>query len=410
MSDQVPDGWGKKSVKDLGTVITGTTPSTKHEYFWGGSIPFISPSDFKSTVYVRTTQRTVTEEGASQGRLLPEDSVLVTCIGSLGGISMNPIKSITNQQINAVVLNEENDPRFCYYLFLHNVDQLIRLAGITTIPIINKSTFEKIKILAPPLPEQKKIASILTSVDNVIEKTEAHINKLQDLKKGMMTELLTKGINHTEFKDGPVGRIPKSWEVKPLSSLVSPDRPITYGIVQTGDNISDGIPCVRVVDMTKQDLIVSEMIRTSLDINNQYKRTILKEGDLIFALRGEIGRVRLITKQLEGINLTRGIALISPNKSIAPNFLLWAIRSILVRKQILDNVNGSALQEIPLTNLRKVLIPIAPSAEQEKIYRVLDGISLAIYCRNAKLDRAKSLKKALMNDLLTGKKRVSTDN
>ena len=66
------------------------------------------------------------------------------------------------------------------------------------------------------MAEQQKIASILTSVDEVIEKTEAQISKLQDLKKGMMQELLTKGIGHTEFKDSPVGRIPKGWEVVKL--------------------------------------------------------------------------------------------------------------------------------------------------------------------------------------------------
>ena len=73
--------------------------------------------------------------------------------------------------------------------------------------------------LFPPKPEQQKIASILTSVDEVIEKTEAQIGKLQDLKKGMMQELLTKGIGHTEFKDSPVGRIPKGWEVKTLNEV-----------------------------------------------------------------------------------------------------------------------------------------------------------------------------------------------
>ena len=69
-------------------------------------------------------------------------------------------------------------------------------------------------IIKPPLPEQQKIASILTSVDEVIEKTQTQINKLQDLKKATMNELLTRGIGHTEFKDSPVGRIPLSWEVK----------------------------------------------------------------------------------------------------------------------------------------------------------------------------------------------------
>ena len=87
--------------------------------------------------------------------------------------------------------------------------------GSSTLSAINKSNFRSIVVLIPFLPEQKKIASILTSVDEVIEKTQSQIDKLQDLKKATMNELLTKGIGHTEFKDSALGRIPKSWEVNP---------------------------------------------------------------------------------------------------------------------------------------------------------------------------------------------------
>src|SRR5690606_10189467 len=73
----------------------------------------------------------------------------------------------------------------------------------------------------PPLPEQQKIASILSSVDDVIEKTRAQIDKLKDLKTGMMQELLTKGIGHTEFKDSPVGPIPSKWEVHRIGDLLT---------------------------------------------------------------------------------------------------------------------------------------------------------------------------------------------
>ena len=84
---------------------------------------------------------------------------------------------------------------------------------------LTKSGMEKLEISLPPIDEQKTIASILASVDKAIEKTESQISKLQDLKKGMMQELLTKGIGHTKFKDSPVGRIPVGWEVKKIDNL-----------------------------------------------------------------------------------------------------------------------------------------------------------------------------------------------
>ncbi|MCI5147392.1 MAG: restriction endonuclease subunit S [Candidatus Electrothrix sp. AR3] len=87
------------------------------------------------------------------------------------------------------------------------------------------SVLSQVPLPLPPLPEQKKIATILTSVDEVIEKTTAQISKLQDLKKAMMSELLTKGIGHTAFKDSPVGRIPKSWHTVSYAEVVKKNMP-----------------------------------------------------------------------------------------------------------------------------------------------------------------------------------------
>jgi type I restriction enzyme, S subunit len=274
---------------------------------------------------------------------------------------------------------------------------------------ISQSDIAPLKVLLPPLPEQQKIAAILTSVDDVIESTQAQINKLKDLKTGMMQELLTKGIGHTEFKDSPVGRIPKAWQVKKLAELVKPNKPITYGIVQTGEHIENGIPCVRVVDLMKEDLTTENMIKTSLDISNQFKRTVLEYGDIMFALRGEIGHVRIASENLVGANLTRGVALISPAESILNEYLLWVIRSGGVRENILDRVNGSALQEIPLGNLREVDIPVPEKLEQEKIVNALNSIEDRLNVHLSKLSSQQNVKKALMQDLLTGKVRVKVN-
>ncbi len=401
MSNTVPNGWELKTVGDIGSIVTGSTPSTQEPYYWGGSIPFISPADFDVKVYIDKTTRTLSEEGAKKSRVLPENSILVTCIGSLGGMAMSSRPSVTNQQINAVVADSNQESRFHFYNILFNINELTKNAGTTTLPIINKSTFSQIDLLFPPLPEQQKIANILSSVDDVIEKTRAQIDKLKDLKTGMMQELLTKGIGHTEFKDSPVGRIPTAWEIVELSNIVCSNRPITYGIVQTGAGSSNGVPCVRVVDLMQTELSVDNMIRTSQKISQQYKRTILQKGDIMFALRGEIGRVRKVESPLIGANLTRGIALISPSSKVSTEYLLWALRSSGVRKIIMDGVNGSALQEIPLGNLRNVKIPLPPTPEQNAMACKMDSIESILGKTLKKLDAVNRIKKALMQDLTT---------
>lgn len=273
---------------------------------------------------------------------------------------------------------------------------------------VTPQEFLDMQVPCPPPPEQRKIAAILSSVDVAIERTEALIAKLRDLKTAMMQDLLTKGIGHTRFKDSPLGRIPVEWEVVSLEQAVKKERPITYGIVQTGPHVVGGVPCVRVVDLVKPDLCIGDMIRTTPEISEQYGRTILQRNDIMFALRGEIGHVVQVPEALVGANLTRGVALISPNNKATTGFLLWALRSGSVRTEIADQVNGSALQEVPLGGLRQVRVPIPPTDEQERIAGLLDSIEMRVASAARRLSGLGTLKKALMQDLLTGRVRVKS--
>ena len=155
---------------------------------------------------------------------------------------------------------------------------------------------------APKIPdalsEQAKIAEILSTVDRAIEQTEALIAKQQRIKTGLMQDLLTRGIDEHgnlrseqthQFKDSPLGRIPVDWEVKELNDLV--DEPITYGIVQAGPHIEDGIPYIRTGDMAGETIQVSQLLRTSPKIAKSYKRSSIYPGDIIFALRATVGKV-----------------------------------------------------------------------------------------------------------------------
>jgi type I restriction enzyme S subunit len=123
----------------------------------------------------------------------------------------------------------------------------------------------KTEFLLPPLPEQKKIASILTSVDEVIENTQKQIDKLQDLKKATMNELLTKGIGHTEFKDSELGRIPKSWEVKRLDEVA---EKIWIGLVTTMTKyyVTEGVPLIRNSDIKEGGIDVNGLINLEKEI------------------------------------------------------------------------------------------------------------------------------------------------
>jgi type I restriction enzyme S subunit len=271
---------------------------------------------------------------------------------------------------------------------------------------ISKGSFLSLEVLLPPLPEQRKIAEILSTVNDKMAVIDEQLAQTQELKKGLMQRLLTKGIGHTAFKDSPLGEIPEAWEIKTLEQLVDAKRNIRYGIVQTGENLTEGIPCLRVADFNSRVFKLDNMIRTSPEISAGYPSTILKRNDIVFPLRGRIGEVRLVSEDIEGINLTRGIALISTSIKIKAEYLLWQLLSPAVHKEIMLKVNGTTLQEIPITGLKKVLVPVAPESEQLQIAAILSTVEDKISVLTDKKAQYQELKRGLMQQLLTGQRRV----
>ncbi len=303
--------------------------------------------------------------------------------------------------------------RYCLSDFARKF--FISTAKHSTMTTIAQSDIAPLQVLIPPLPEQQKIAAILTSVDKVIEKTQAQINKLKDLKTGMMQELLTRGVGvdgkpHTEFKDSPVGRIPKGWAVVPLEELVKNDKKITYGIVQAGPHYEGGVPYIRVSDMSSRHLTKKGMLLTSPEIARKFERSSVRAGDIVYALRGMIGHVHIVPSELNGANLTQGTARISPSENINTNYLLWAMRSPYVALQNDLEAKGSTFKEVTLASLRQIHIAVPSGREQQCISSSLSSIESRIYTTEDKLNHLKALKKALMQDLLTGKVRVKVDS
>lgn len=197
--------------------------------------------------------------------------------------------------------------------------------------------------------------------------------------------------------------VPNGWKKAPLANLCV--KKISYGIVQTGENIINGIPCLRVSDLP--DAEKKSMIRTSAAVNLSYKRTILEKEEIVIALRGEIGLACLVKDDWTGINITRGIARIAPKKDlILPDFLLWELRSPRLRSDLLRRSGGSALQEISIGELRNVSTLVPPLGEQKKISSILSIWDQAITTTENLLTNSQQQKNSLTRELLTGKKRL----
>ena len=182
--------WEEKTINEVGEVITGNTPSTVHPEYYGGNRLFVSPVDISNQRYVKKTRTTLSEMGFSQARTIQANSILFVCIGStIGKVAQNLYECATNQQINSIIPNSEYSNAFVYFNLEKNAKKISKLAGKQAVPLINKTTFASVAIKFPSLPEQQRIAELLSALDEQISAQSEAVAALKVHKKGLMQGL-----------------------------------------------------------------------------------------------------------------------------------------------------------------------------------------------------------------------------
>lgn len=222
----IPEGWKKTKVKDLGKIVTGKTPPTKNKENFGGDIPFLTPSDDMESRYVFETSRTISNTGIKilKNKILPKNSVCVSCIGSdLGKVVITSKNTVTNQQINSIIPSEKYNYLYIYYAMSILGRKINNLGKTSTaVPIINKSEFGNEVILVPPIEEQEAISKILGKLDDKIEVNNKIIENLEAQGQAIFKNWFIdfEPFQDGEFIDSELGKIPKGWRVNKLKNLV----------------------------------------------------------------------------------------------------------------------------------------------------------------------------------------------
>ena len=185
-----------KTLGDLGTIITGKTPPTKEASYWNGNIPFITPKDIQITKHVFSTERCISSEGLEKvrGAKLPAGAICVSCIGNIGYVGVTTETSVSNQQINSIVVNDDNDSEFVFYLLKNLWIYFKNYEGqSTTLSILNKTHFSEIEVNVPEKSVQKKIATILSCIDNKIELNQKINSNLERQAEAIFQSWFTDG-------------------------------------------------------------------------------------------------------------------------------------------------------------------------------------------------------------------------
>ncbi len=309
-------------------------------------------------------------------------------------------------------------PSYFFHVAKHAEAYLKAQTSGTGIPHVDRERLEAISVFCPDDAEQQFVAVILDTLDTAIQETEAIIAKLEAVKQGMLHDLLTRGIDDNGelrppqaeaphlYKASPLGWIPKEWSVEPLSRYTASE--ITYGIVQAGPHVRGGVPYIRTGDMSGNALVRESMLCTSRRIASSYARSEVRTGEIVMAIRATVGKVLPVPDDLDGGNLTQGTARISPHARTDRTFLLWAIRHSRAQDAIQLEVKGTTFAEITLGALRQVPVaaPIGHE-EQTEIGKRLTALDERISLEREGLVKCRSHKSALMDDLLTGRVRVT---
>jgi len=303
--------------------------------------------------------------------------------------------------------------KYIFYTLLKDIEIIdYKFFSGSGLKHLQKDDFKGLSIPLPPLPEQQKIAEIFETIDNAIEKTDKIIEKYKRIKQGLMQDLLTKGIDENgnirnekthKFKDSPLGKIPEEWEVVRLGEvgeIISGSTPSTYN-----DEYWNG----EIVWITPNDLSNIENIfieNSSRKITQKGLKScstkIISANSVVVSSRAPIGYVK-VSKVPFATN--QGCKSIEYNGKFSPIFLAF-----LLSNKVQDMINmgsGTTFQEITKSNLAKILIPLPPLPEQQRIAEILSQIDQTIEKEQQYKEKLKRIKQGLMEDLLTGKVRVN---
>lgn len=398
----IPEEWKVKKLKKVIKKRKGKRPNKLFEskngenfipylsvnYLRGNDVPEWCSKDDDNKVEVKENEILMIWDGSYSGNVF---------MGFNGALSSTMARLKCEDNINN---------KYLYYQLRNNFKIFQSTTIGTSVPHVAGKIFENLNIPTPRKKEQEKIASILSSVDKSIEKTDEVIEETKELKKGLMQELLIKGIGHSEFKGTILGKIPAKWDIKQLRDICNK---VTDGTHDTPKEVNDGYPFITAKNITNGKLDFEDCGYVSeKDHKKIISRSKPEKGDILFTHIGTIGQVVEVNVDFEFS--IKNVALFKPdNELIISKYFKYSLQSNIVQGFIKRILQGGVQQYLGLTTLRGFNIPVPPLQEQKKIASILSSVDAKIKKEKEYKAKLERLKKGLMQKLLTGEIRVNTE-
>ncbi|WP_263819159.1 restriction endonuclease subunit S [Salinibacter sp.] len=408
----LPDAWAVHKLQEAAKVVGGSTPSTNNDEYWGGDMPWATPTDvtgLRGTTITETEDK-ITEEGLNSAstHILPEYSVLMTSRATIGACAVNTVPMATNQGFQSLVPGERLNTWYLFYRMLNEAPYLESLGAGSTFSEVSKRVVEKVDIPVPPLPEQRKIASVLYAVDQAIQKTEAIIEQTKRIKTGVAQDLFHSGTEEQQTTTTWLGEIPASWKVVRFSDIISTSR---NGIYKSKEYYGSGYPIVKMGQMFGGIRLRGKgMDRLRLS-GKEIEKYGLQEGDLLFARRSlnveGAGKCTIVKDLEEETVFESSIIRVRLENGFNPMFYAQYFEGPVGARSVRRIVNTVAASGISGGDLKNLRVPVPKVEVQQQIASTLSDFDEKVEALKVERDKLSDLKKGLMQDLLTGEVRTA---
>lgn len=418
----IPEDWDVSKLENLGELKNGIN---KIKEDFGQGYPFVNLMDvFGKAQVVNQNFGLVnaSEKDLKDFNLLKGDVLFVRSSVKPTGVGLTSIvvEDLENTIFSGFLIRfrgsrkilADTYKKYCF----HEAGFRQRLIAKSTVSAntnINQQSLRNLLIIIPPLSEQQKIAAILSTVDEKIDAIDTEINAIKKLKKALMRQLLTRGIGHTEFKETELGWIPKEWEVKKLIDIASKEK----GNIRRGP-FGGSIKKSDFIDSGYKIYEQKNVIRNNLTLGNYYINEDkfqelsdfeIKENDFLISGAGTIGKIILVKNPFKPGIINQALVRLRLDMTLIDNnFFKHQFESDNMQKKIIDNTQGGAMKNLVSMDEFKKIIFILPSlSEQQKIADILSTVDEKLDILREKKETYQTLKKGLMQQLLTGAIRVT---
>ena len=417
----LPEEWG---IVWLGEVaekfIGGGTPSTSKEEYWGGEIHWTTSKKING-IYLLDGEKKITKRGLEESstHLIPKDNLVIGTRVGVGKVAINKVDIAISQDLTGAFIDKEKYALefLAYQICTKEIQNIFKgRARGTTIKGIPRDDLKKIPLKIPPLPEQHRIAAVLSAVHDAKEKTEAVIAAAKSLKKSLMRHLFTYGPVSAGAAEGvplvetEIGLVPEGWEVVMLEKLTK--RRATKGATPTtyGHNwVEEGILFLRSECIEENKLSLNGAMFISEEAHESMERSKVYPGDILIRITGDVGIACVFPGDYKEANINQHISIVrlKQDTHINKDFLAYALNSPNQRKYFHSITGGITHPHLNLAQIRETPISIPPLPTQQKISHILSTADKKIEAEENKKKALDELFKSLLHNLMTAKIRVN---